>query len=77
MPELEALVTGLMQLAAFRSAAAVRAAALQALAVLPAHLPWEGLHAFKAGMIALLRLALDDPKRPVRQQAAATKLTWT
>ena len=77
MPELGTLISGLMQLAAFQPAASVRAAALHALALLPGHVPWETLHPSKAGMGGLLRSALDDPKRPVRQQAAVTKLAWT
>ncbi|KAK9839922.1 hypothetical protein WJX74_000432 [Apatococcus lobatus] len=71
------LISGLMQLAAFRPAASVRSAALHALALLPGHVSWEALHSSKAAMAALLRNALDDIKRPVRQQAAVTKLAWT
>ena len=77
MPELGTMISGLMELATFRPAASVRAAALHALALLPGNVPWEALHPSKAGMCGLLRTALDDLKRPVRQQAAVTKLAWT
>ena len=75
-PELGTLISGLMQLAAFQAAASVRTAALHALALMPGLIPWEALHPSKAGMATLLRKALDDMKRSVRQQAAATKLAW-
>ena len=53
----------------------VRAAALECLGGTLA-LPYNLLFPLKAGVVAALALAVDDPKRLVRMQAAKTRRLW-
>ena len=53
----------------------VRAAALECLAG-TLSLPYNLLFPLKAGVVAALAQAVDDPKRLVRMQAAKTRRLW-
>lgn len=70
------VVSGLLADAAFKEDEAVRTEALHCLSLLT-QLPYVKLHPHRGDVLAALDKAVDDPKRSIRSQAAATKRVWT
>jgi DNA repair/transcription protein MET18/MMS19 len=56
--------------------ATVRIASLRCLAIMPTHLSFEAIDAFRKQVIRNLGMVLDDPKRAMRKEGVDCRHAW-